>query len=362
MSDIGLSAPVLRPWIVAPALGLRYTLGIGEAFFIGLQMRRRDFMVGLGSASALPFSAWAQSKSAITRVAFLGVGSRSAFDPRQIEAFKQGLLENGLIEGRAIEIDYLWADGDSKRIKELAAILGQRDLDVIITAGSEAALALMATGTKTPIVFAVISDPIGTGVVNSLGRPGGNVTGLSMSGTDLEAKRVEILKEAAPGTKTIMVLHDPKIGRVGVAEVQATARALKLEPLVVQAADPGEFDGAFARAKEQGTDALVTMASPFLNYHRKRLIELAGRHRLPSIWIGAAFVREGGLLSYGPSFPDMYRRSAGYVAKIIRGEKPADIPVEQPTKFELVINLRTSKALGLEIPGVLLARADEVIE
>jgi putative tryptophan/tyrosine transport system substrate-binding protein len=325
-------------------------------------MRRRDFIAGLGAA-ALPFSACAQSKNdQIARIAYLGVGSPSAFDPRQIEAFKQGLLENGLMEGRTIEVDYLWAEGNPKRLNELAAVLGQRDLDVIVTAGSEATLALMATGTKTPIVFAIISDPIGTGVVKSLSRPGGNVTGLAMSGTDLEAKRVEVLKEAAPATTKIMVLHDPKVGRAGVAEVQAAARALGVESLFVQAADLGEIDGAFAHAKEQGADALVTMASPFLNYNRKRLIELAGRYRLPSIWYGAAFVREGGLLSYGPSFPDMYRRSAGYVAKIIAGARPTDIPVEQPVKFELIINLKTSRALGLEIRAVLVARADDVIE
>jgi putative tryptophan/tyrosine transport system substrate-binding protein len=325
-------------------------------------MRRRDFIAGLGAA-ALPFSACAQSKNDhIARIAYLGVGSPSAFDPRQIEAFKQGLLENGLMEGRTIEVDYLWAEGNPKRLNELAAVLGQRDLDVIVTAGSEATLALMATGTKTPIVFAIISDPIGTGVVKSLSRPGGNVTGLAMSGTDLEAKRVEVLKEAAPATTKIMVLHDPKVGRAGVAEVQAAARALGVESLFVQAADLGEIDGAFAHAKEQGADALVTMASPFLNYNRKRLIELAGRYRLPSIWYGAAFVREGGLLSYGPSFPDMYRRSAGYVAKIIAGARPTDIPVEQPVKFELIINLKTSRALGLEIRAVLVARADDVIE
>lgn len=278
-------------------------------------MRRRDFIAGFGAA-ALPLPACAQSKNKhVARVAYLGVGTPGAFDPRQIEGFKQGLLENGLVEGRTIEVDYLWGEGDPNRIKHLAADLGQRNLDVIITAGSEATLALMATGTKTPIVFAIISDPIGTGVVKSLNRPGGNVTGLAMSGTDLEVKRVEVLKEAAPATKTIMVLHDPKVGQAGVAEVQAIARVLKLESLIVQAAGPGEFDGAFAHAKEQGADVLVTMASPFLNFTRKRLIELAGRYRLASIWYGAAFVGEGGLLSYGPSFPDMYRRSAGYVAK-----------------------------------------------
>lgn len=326
-------------------------------------MRRRNFIAGLGSTVVVPFSARAQSnKDRIARIAYLGVGSPSAFDPRQIEGFKQGLLENGLTEGRAIEIDYLWAEGNPKRMEELAAVLGQRDLDVIVTAGSESTLALMATGTKTPIVFAIISDPVGTGVVNSLNRPGRNVTGLAMSGTDLEAKRVEVLKEAVPATTRIMVLHDPKIGQAGVAEVQAAAQALKVESVIVQAADPDGFDATFARAKDQGVDALVTMASPFLNYNRKRLIELAGRYRLPSIWYGAAFVREGGLLSYGPSFPDMYRRSAGFVAKIIRGTKAADIPVEQPIKFEMVINLKTSKALGLEIPATLIARADEVIE
>lgn len=319
-------------------------------------------MAGLGAA-ALPLPACAQSKNDhIAHVAYLGVGSRGAFDLRQIEGFKQGLLENGLVEGRTIEVHYLWGEGDPNRIKQLAADLGQRDLDVIVTAGSETTLALIATATKTPIVFAIISDPIGTGVVKSLSQPGGNVTGLAMSGTDLEAKRVEVLKEAVPATTRIMVLHDPKVGPAGVAEVRATAHALKVEPLIVQAADPSEFDDAFAQAKEQGADALLTMASPFLNYNRKRLIELAGRYRLPSIWYGAAFVREGGLLSYGPSFPDMYRRSAGYVAKIIGGARPADIPVEQPVKFELIISLKTSKALGLEIPAVLLARADEVIE
>ena len=200
------------------------------------------------------------------------------------------------------------------------------------------------------------------GLVNSLNRPGGNVTGLAMSGTDLETKRVEVLKETVPTTIRIMVLHDPSIGQAGVAEVQAAARALNIEAVIVQTADPGEFDRAFARAKEQGVDALVTMASPFLSFNRKRLLELAARHRFPSIWEGAVYVREGGLLSYGPSFPDMYRRSAGYIAKILNGAKPADLPVEEPIRFELAVNLKTAKALGLTVPPTLLARADEVIE
>jgi putative ABC transport system substrate-binding protein len=326
-------------------------------------MRRRDFIAGVGGAAALPFSARAQSKNdRIARIAYLGVGSPSTLDPRQIEGFKQGLLENGLIDGSTIAVDYLWAEGSPQRMKELAAILGQRNLDVIITAGSQSTLALMATRTKTPIVFAVVSDPIGTGLVNSLNRPGGNVTGLAMSGTDLETKRVEVLRETVPTTKRIMVLHDPSIGQAGVVEVQAAARALNIEAVIVQTADPGEFDGAFARAEEQGVDALVTMASPFLSFNRKRLLELAVRYRFPSIWEGAIYVREGGLLSYGPSFPDMYRRSAGYIAKIIKGAKPADLPVEEPIKFELAINLKTASALGITVPPILLGRADEVIE
>jgi ABC-type uncharacterized transport system substrate-binding protein len=193
-------------------------------------MRRRDFIAGLGGAAALPFSARAQSKdNRIARIAYLGVASPSTLDPRQIEGFKQGLLENGLIDGSTIAVDYLWAEGSPKRMRELAAVLGQRNLDVIITAGSQSTLALMATKTKTPIVFAVVSDPIGSGLVNSLNRPGGNVTGLAMSGTDLETKRVEVLKETVPTTIRIMVLHDPSIGQAGVAEVQAAARALNIE-------------------------------------------------------------------------------------------------------------------------------------
>jgi putative ABC transport system substrate-binding protein len=247
-------------------------------------------------------------------------------------------------------------------LQQLASELAKRGLDVIVTAGPQAVKALTATGTATPIVFAIVGDPVGNGIVKSLARPGGNVTGLSMSNSDLESKRIEVLKDAAPALSRVIILHDPSMGREGIPEALAAARALVIEPLIVDTSDPTQFEPLFADAAKRGANGLSTTASPFLNFHRKRLIELAATYRLPSIWEGTAYVRDGGLLSYGPSFPDMYRRSAGYVAKILNGAKPAELPVQQPIRFELAVNLATAKTLGLTIPPTLLARADEVIE
>jgi putative ABC transport system substrate-binding protein len=325
-------------------------------------MRRREFLCVLGAAAACPLAARAQTSTDHTaQIAYLGALSPATLDPRQIEQFKAGLLENGLIEGRNVLVDYLWAEGSPERLQQLASELAKRDLDVIVTAGPQAVHALMATRTKTPIVFAIVGDPIGNGIVESLARPGGNVTGLSMSNTDLESKRIEVLKEAVPALRRVMILHDPSMGAAGLPEA-AAARALAVEPLIVETSDPAQFEAAFGGAAGHGANGLSTTASPFLNFNRKRLIELAARHRLPSIWEGTAYVRDGGLLSYGPSFPDMYRRSAAYVAKIINGAKPSDLPVQQPILFELAVNLATAKALGLTVPPTLLARADEVIE
>jgi putative ABC transport system substrate-binding protein len=220
----------------------------------------------------------------------------------------------------------------------------------------------MATKTSTPIVFAIVGDPIGSGIITNLARPDGNVTGLSMSNTDLESKRIEVLKDAMPTLRRILILHEPTMGATGVAQAQSAAQALAVEPVLVATGDPDQFDAAFRRGVESGVNGITTMASAFLNFHRKRLIELAAHYRLASIWESASYVRDGGLLSYGPSFADMYRRSAGYVAKILNGAKPSDLPVEQPLRFELAINVKTAKALGLAVPPTLLARADEVIE
>jgi putative tryptophan/tyrosine transport system substrate-binding protein len=327
-------------------------------------MRRREFITLVGGAvAAWPLAGRAQqTMGRVAHIAYLGALSPTTLDPRQIEQFKAGLVENGLIEGQNITVDYLWAEGSIERMQQLAAELVRRDLDVIVTAGPQPMHALLATWTKKPIVFAILNDPISDGFVQSLARPGGNVTGLSMAGTDIEGKRIEVLKDAVPAVTKLMILHDPTMGATALADVKAVAKSLALQFIVSEVDDPANLTEIFAAAKAQGANGVTTMASPLLNFQRKRLIELAARHRLPSIWEASAFVRDGGLLSYGPSFADMYRRSAGYVAKILGGRRPEDLPVEQPVKFELAVNLKTARTLGLAIPQSLSLRADEVIE
>ena len=298
----------------------------------------------------------------VAHIAYLGMTSPSTLDPRQIEKFKQGLADNGLIEGRNITVDYFWAEGRPDRLRQLAAELTQRNLDLIVTAGPQAVRALLETRTQTPIVFAIHSDPVGDGVVDSFARPGRNVTGLSMANSNLESKRLQILKDATPSLTRVAILRDPSGSASGLADVQSGARELALETMIFDAGDPSRFDKIFAEAIGRNVNGVAGMASAFLNFHHKRLVELANQHHFPSIWEASGYVRDGGMLSYGPSFPDMYRQSAGYVAKILNGAKPSDLPVEQPVKFELAINLKTAKSLGIVISPALLARADEVIE
>jgi len=328
------------------------------------RIRRREFMAVLGGLVSWPATVRAQSSNdRVARVAYLGATSPSALDPRQIEQFKHGLAENGLVEGRNITVDYLWAEGNRDRLRQLADELARRNLDVIVTAGPQAVGALIAVGVKTPVVFAIYGDPIGFGVVESLAHPGKNLTGLSMANSHLESKRLELLREAFPALKRVAILHDPTASSSSeLNDVQSGARALGLEAVILEASDPARFDSIFADAASQGVNGVAGMASAFLNFHHHRLIELAARYRLPSIWESSGYVRDGGLLSYGPSFPDMYRRSAGYIAKILRGTKASDLPIEQPIKFEFSVNLKTAKALDLVIPSTLLSLADEVIE
>jgi putative tryptophan/tyrosine transport system substrate-binding protein len=325
-------------------------------------MKRREFIALLGTAmvGSLPASAQ-QTSGRAPRLAYLGASGAKVVDPRYLEGFTQGLRENGLIEGRNINVDYFWAEGDGGRLEQLAGEIGKGGYDVIVTAGPQAVNALTATRTATPIVFAIVGDPIANGVVTSLARPNGNVTGLSMSNSDLESKRIEILKESAPRITRILLLRDPSMGAGGLQEATATARALQLEfdDVAVQS---DQFEAAFADAVRRGVNGIATFASPFFNFHRRPLIDLAASHRLPSIWESVTYVRDGGLLSYGPSFSDMYRRSAAYVAKILKGAKPADLPVEQPIRFELAANLKTARELGITLPPTLIGRADEVIE
>lgn len=327
------------------------------------QISRRTLIAAVTGAAISPLRARAQQQSnRIPRIAYLGASSPSVLDPRQIEQFKQGLAENGLIEGRNVIVDYFWAEGDNERLRQRASDVVKLNPDVIVTAGPQPVRALLATQTKIPIVFAIHSDPVGDGVIESLARPGGNATGLSMANSRLESKRLEILKEAFPTLKRVAIVHDPTMTASGLEDAQSGARALSLEALIFEANDPAGFDAIFSEAARQGANGLIVLASPFLNFHRRPLIDLAARYRLPSIWEAVAFVKDGGLLSYGPNFPDMYRRAVGYVVKILGGSKPSDLPVEQPIKFEFAVNMKTAKALGVDIPPTLLARADEVIE
>jgi putative ABC transport system substrate-binding protein len=311
-------------------------------------MRRREFITLLGAAAAAwPFVAQAQQTVPIPHIAYLGASNATNIDPTYIAQFKAGLTENGLIDSQNINVDYLWGEGSSNRLRQHATDLAKGNFAVIVTAGPQPVRALLDAKVKSPIVFAILNDPISDGFIQSLARPGGNLTGLSMSGTDLESN---------------LLLHDPSMGSTGLAEVKSSAGTLGLELVVAEVSDDNRFAEAFAGAVSQTVNGVVGMASPFFNFHRKRLVELSSQHQLPSIWEEAAYVRDGGLLSYGPSFSDMYRRSAGYVAKIIKGARPSELPVEQPTRFALAVNLKTAKALSLEIPPTLLARADEVIE
>jgi putative ABC transport system substrate-binding protein len=326
-------------------------------------MKRREFITLIGGAAMWPLAARAQrANGRIARIAFLSISSPQALDPRSIEQFRLGLAENGLIDGRDITVEYFWAQGSQDLLRDLAAELGQRNFDLIVTAGVQPVRALQAAEIKSPIVFAIHSDPVGDKAVESLARPGGNVTGLSMLNANLEGKRLEVLKEVLPALNRVLILHDLTMGGSALADAQAAARVLALETQIAEISNSDQFNGAFAEGTNQGANGLATLASAFFNFHRKQLINLTSRHRFPSVWEAAVFVRDGGLLSYGPNFPDMYRRSAGYIAKILGGAKPSDLPVEQPVKFELAVNLKTAKALGLEVPPSLLARADEVIE
>ncbi|TYL92740.1 hypothetical protein FXB40_23930 [Bradyrhizobium rifense] len=328
-------------------------------------MRRREFItLAGGTVIAWPLVAQAEVKALLVpRIAYLGASSPASLDPRQIEQFKVGLIENGLIDGQNVTVDYLWGEGSPDRLRQHAADLAKRNLSAIVTAGPQPLRALLEAKVSSPIVFAILSDPISDGFVQSLARPGGNITGLSMIGTDLESKRLQILKEGVPGITKVMLLHDPTMrSTVGLERAQSGASGLGLEILVGKVTEVDKLGDIFAEAMQQDVNGVAGLASPLINFNRKRLIDLCSQYRLPSIWEAIAYIRDGGLISYGPSFPEMYRRSAGYVAKILKGIKPSDLPVEQPTKFELAVNLKTAKLFGLEITPTLLGRADEIIE
>jgi putative tryptophan/tyrosine transport system substrate-binding protein len=323
---------------------------------------RREFITLLGGAAvAWPLAARAQQPAKLPIVGFLGMNPPVA-QSQWTAAFVQRLRELGWIEGRTVAIEYRWGEGNTERAAEFVTEFVRLKVDVIVTVGAAVPAAKQVTSV-IPIVFAVANDPVGRGLVTSLARPGGNVTGLSIQSTDLAGKRLELLREALPGFRRLAVLAN--VGFPGhaqeIGEVQAGASTLGLEVSTFDIRRADDIAPAFDALKGRA-DALYVISDPLVSSNPIRIITLALGARLPSMSDFPEYVEAGGLMSYGPNFLDLFRRAADYVDKILRGAKPADIPVEQPTKFDLIINLTTAKALGLEVPPMLLARADEVIE
>jgi putative ABC transport system substrate-binding protein len=322
---------------------------------------RRELLAALGGAAAAwPFAARAQQAKMPT-IAVLGTASAAAWGP-WTAAFVLRLRELGWIDGRTVAIEYRWADGRNERFAKIAAEFVQLKADVILTSGSAGFAAKQATST-IPIVSVILPDPVGSGLVASLARPGGNLTGLSIQLTDLAGKRLELLREVVPGLRRLAFLLDTGYPAMllEMSEVQALSNTLGIEITKLEIRRPEDLVPAFETLKD-GADALLVSGGPLISANRIRINTLANAARLPTMHVEKAYVEAGGLMSYGPNFPNLFRRAAEYVDKILRGAKPADIPVEQPTKFDLVINLTTAKALGINIPPTLLARADEVIE
>jgi len=329
-------------------------------------MRRRSFITLIGGAvAAWPLAARAQQGERMRRISVLM--NLSADDPEgqaRIAVFHQGLQEWGWTLGRNARIDVRWGAVDAYNSRRYAAELVALMPDVILAAASAAMGALQQTTHTVPIVFATIIDPVGAGFVESLAHPGGNVTGFMQFEYSLSGKWLELLKEIAPGVTRAAVLRDPAVGS-GTGQyaiIQAVAQSLGVELRPMDVRDPGEIERAIVAFARVPNGGLIIVGAPSAVVHRNLIITLAARHRLPAVYPIPYFARIGGLISYGPDSIDPYRRAAGYVDRILKGEKPADLPVQAPTKYELVVNLKTAKALGLEIPPTLLARADEVIE
>src|SRR5882724_8406453 len=326
-------------------------------------MERRRFMAVIaGGFLAAPLAAEAQPAGKVPRIGFLGGRTPSDTSPL-LDAFRQGLHELGWVEGQNIVLDYRFAEGRFDRLPDLAAEVVRLKVDIIVAAGGTptAAAAKNATGT-IPIVMIAVRDPVGTGLIASLARPRGNVTGLSDSaGLEIVGKQLELLKETVPKIRRVAILSNPAnlYHPLAIRELNAAPRSLGMQLQLLEARGPNEFDGAFAAMAKERVGALLVLADGMFNLHRTRLADLAARSRLPAAYGWREYVEAGGLMSYGPSLRDLFRRSATYVDKILKGTKPADLPVEQPTKFEVVVNLKTAKALGLRIPSSLLQRAEQ---
>jgi putative ABC transport system substrate-binding protein len=328
-------------------------------------MERRTFLgVITGSLLAAPLVAGGQPAGKVPRIGFLSVTSPSDRPPL-LDAFRQRLRELGWVEGQNIVIDYRYAEDRVDRLPDLAAELVRLKVDLIVSMGTQGVTAARNATETIPIVMIAVRDPVGTGLIASLARPGGNVTGVSgYAGLEIVARQLELLKATVPKIRRVAILSNPANAyhQLAIREVNVAARSLGVQLQLLEARGPNEFDGAFAAMAKERVGALLVLSDAMLSSHRTRLADLAARSRLPSAYAVRESVEAGGLMSYGPSFLDLYRRSAAYVDKILKGARPADLPVQQPTQFELVINLKTAKALGLTIPPSLLQRADQVIE
>ena len=309
------------------------------------------------------FPVQAQQPKKVFRVGFIGASSASSAG-HYLEAFREGLRALGYVEGENIVIEVRWAEGSAGRFPRLIAELIGLKVDVLFVSSAPGALAAKNAGITTPVVFATVTDPVGYGLIDTLARPGGNITGSALAvGEGFSGKWVELLKETVPKVASMAVLRNPThpVGEVFLRETQAAGRALGVTLQYFEARDPSQLDSALSRIEKDRAGALIVTPDPLFGSHRKRIVDFAARRRLPAMFFYKEFVDVGGLMSYGPSFPDSYRRAATYVDKILKGAKPADLPVEQPRQFEFVINLKTAKQIGLTIPPNVLARADKVI-
>src|SRR5262245_60773419 len=330
------------------------------------RMNRREVITLLGGAAAgWPVAGWAQQRERMQRVGVLI--PQAAEDPEsqaRITTFAQGMQEVGWVVGRNVQVEYRWGAGDADRVRQFATELAALAPDVIVTNGASTVPPLLRATRTVPIVFMNVADPVGSGFVESLSRPGDNATGFMQFEYSLSGKWLEVLKQLVPSVKRAAILRDPaQVAGIGqFAVMQAVAPSLGIEAIPINARDAPEIERAVAAFARGSNGGLIVTSGPLSVFHRGLIIKLAAEHKLPAVYFRRLFTTGGGLISYGPDLTDQFRQAAGYVDRILRGEKPSDLPVQAPTKYELVINLKTAKALGLTVPDSLLARADEVIE